>query len=52
MIVSIEELYLEKALDNKKKYEQCSWWKFKERKCYYNEWKYAMKLMVKYSKKQ
>jgi len=44
-----EQVFLEKAIEYKKMYKQCSWWKFRRRRELYRLWKSSLGLMVKYS---
>ena len=41
-----EEMFLDMALDYKKQYKQCAWWKFKKRNDLYNCWQRTLLLMV------
>lgn len=45
-----EERFLNKALDYKKQYEECAWWKFQKRSELYRNWQSALDLMIRYSK--
>lgn len=46
---TIEEHFLNMALDFKKQYENTVWWKFKKRKELKRNWYVARECMVKYS---
>ena len=45
-----EEAFLNMALDYKKQYERCAWWKFKKRNKLYKSWQSALQLMMRYAK--
>ena len=46
-----EEIFLNKALDYKRQYKECVWWKFRKRRELYKSWQSALDLMVKYGSK-
>ena len=45
-----EEAFLNMALDYKKQYKECAWWKFKKRNKLYKSWQSALQLMMRYAK--
>ena len=45
-----EETFLNMALDYKKQYKECAWWKFKKRDELYKSWQIAVELMMRYAK--
>ena len=45
-----EETFLNMALDYKKQYKECAWWKFKKRDKLYKSWQIAVELMMRYAK--
>jgi len=45
-----EARLLEMALDYKKKYNECAWWKFKKRNELYKSWQSALELVLRYAK--
>jgi hypothetical protein len=46
-----ETRFLEMALDYKKQYNECAWWKFKKRNELRKSWESALELMIRYSGK-
>jgi len=42
-----EETFLNIALDYKKQYKECAWWKFKKRNELYKSWQSALHLLIK-----
>jgi len=46
-----EEIFLNKALEYKKQYRECAWWKFRKSRELYKNWQSALDLMVKYGSK-
>ncbi len=52
IMVDREERFLNKALEYKKQYEECAWWKFKKRSELYRNWKSSLDLMMRYAKKK
>tara|TARA_R110000772_G_C13117285_1_gene421422 strand:- start:92 stop:241 length:150 start_codon:yes stop_codon:yes gene_type:complete len=45
-----EETFLNMALDYKRQYNECAWWKFKKRNELYKSWQSALELMMRYAK--
>ena len=45
-----EAIFLEMAIDYKKQYKECAWWKFKKRNELYKSWQRALELMIRYAK--
>ena len=41
-----EEVFLNMALDYKKQYKECAWWKFKKRNELYKSWQSALGLWI------
>ena len=44
-----EEIFLNMALDYKRQYNDCAWWKFKKRIELRKSWQSALELMIRYS---
>lgn len=45
-----EETFMKMAIEYKKQYEECDWWKFKKRNELYKSHLSAINLMVRYAK--
>ena len=45
-----EETFLNMALDYKKQYKECAWWKFKKRIELYKSYQSAFELFIRYAK--
>jgi len=41
-----QQAYLNMALEYKKKYKECSWWKFKKRRYLKSMWKSGLDLII------
>lgn len=46
-----EEILLDKALEYKKQYKDCAWWKFRERRDLYKSWQSTLELIFMYDSK-
>ena len=50
MMSKREETFLNMALDYKKQYKECAWWKFKKRIELYKSYQSAFELFIRYTK--
>lgn len=48
--MNLAPIYVKMALQYKKRYEECSWWKFKKRNNLYKSWQHCLNLIIKHSK--
>ena len=50
MMSKREETFLNMALDYKKQYKECAWWKIKKRIELYKSYQSAFELFIRYTK--